>query len=176
MPQFLLMRHGQADFGPPRSWNTSGWGADLAPLTEAGALQVAARVAEIREWGPQIILASPMTRALQSAAIVAAALQLAPLVEFELHEWVPDMSFRWRTLAEVLEHQDELQRCGGEWPSGEKRLWEPVSSIRSRVMAVLQRYSHIPRVLTVCHGMVMYSLTGRWEIENAELMEYSLPA
>ena len=95
---------------------------------------------------------------------------MEPAVEFALHEWVPDLSFRWTDLKEVLEYQNDFRACEGEWPAGEERCWEPLSSIRSRATEVLRRYLAFDKVLVVCHGMVIYSLTGVWEIENAQLL------
>ena len=175
MTEFLLMRHGEADYGPPQRWNTTGWGADLAPLTPRGIIQVRAALPAVQSFAPQLLLASPMTRAIQSAAILAASLQLEPVVEFKLHEWVPDLDFKWRN-AQDIRQSDEEFRAFGEWPAGEKRRWEPVSSIRRRVLEVLGRYTNYERVIVACHGFVMYSLTGVLEIENAQLIPFHLKA
>ena len=127
------MRHGQADFTSPNRWNSPGWGKDLAPLSAEGIRQIQATIDDINNWKPNLVLASPMTRALQSASIVTITLGLELIVEFDLHEWVPDRSFSWNTLEETLRAQEDFATCKGEWPLGEERPWETLTSIRNRV-------------------------------------------
>ena len=172
MGEILLMRHGEADFSGPARWRTLGWGSDLAPLSSRGAAQVQAAVSELQVWSPTLIVSSPMTRALHTASIVASALGAPVQVEFDLHEWVPDQTFRWRDLADVVPQQEEFLSCGGEWPTAEPRLWEPLSSIKKRTRSVLERYLEVPRLLVVCHQVVMYSITGVWEIDFAQRLPY----
>lgn len=175
MTKFLLMRHGEADYMGPAKWGTRGWGADLAPLTERGIEEASAAVRRVREWDPSLIVASPMTRAMQTAAIVAHELRVPMRVEFDLHEWVPDRSFAWRDLEDVMRLQEAFVVHNGEWPDGTEQPWEPLSSVRTRAEGVLTRYAHTaPRILVVCHGVVMYALTGQWVIAHTESVEYSL--
>ena len=41
------------------------------------------------------------------------------------------------------------------------RPWEPLSSVRRRVLAVLRRYQHEQGTIVVCHGVVIKALTGK---------------
>ena len=61
MTSFLLMRHAEPDYSYPSKWNTLGWGADLAPLTEKGEEQVLSQVNAINESAPEIVLSFPTT-------------------------------------------------------------------------------------------------------------------
>jgi broad specificity phosphatase PhoE len=97
-------------------------------------------------------------------------------VEFDLHEWVPDNAFQWKTLEEVLISVQDLDENEGEWPEGLPRRWEPLSAIRNRVEAVLSRYTAHETVLVMCHGVVIRALTGRKEVENCEIAPYQLPS
>jgi len=125
---------------------------------------------------PRIILFSPMTRSLQSAQLLSAALNVPCTVEFDLHEWVPDMSFSWTTIGEVMANFADLETCGGEWPPGETRAWDPLSAVRKRVLAVFARHADYGRILVVCHGEVVRSLAGVKELGFAELVPYPYPA
>ena len=49
-----------------------------------------------------------MTRALQTAALLAWELGLLVEVDFELREWLPDDSFSWRSYADVVTAADDF--------------------------------------------------------------------
>jgi uncharacterized phosphatase len=170
---FYLVRHGETKWQLASERGLRGWGNDLVPLTSAGIRQIEQVAATLRPIGIQLVLASPMTRALQSAAILSRLLDLPLTVEFDLHEWVPDQTFTWDTAAVVDAAFAELTELGGEWPPGERRAWEPLSRIRQRMLGVLQRYAHLDHVAVVSHGVAISSLTGRLP-ELAEISEYQL--
>ena len=168
------MRHAESDYSGPMRWNAPGWGADLAPLSEKGKEQVRQIVPKIREISPNILLVSPTARTLETALHIVAELQIKFAVEFDLHEWVPDKNFDWRTFEDVLEIQKDFDSHGGEHPDGIEKSWESFSMIRNRVLKVLRKYSELEKVFVVCHGMVMRTLTGKEKIENTEILEYQI--
>jgi broad specificity phosphatase PhoE len=114
-----------------------------------------------------------MTRSLQTAAILSRRLDLPLEVSFDLHEWLPDMTFNYDTAAVIVLAYEEMIRLGGEWPPGETRNWEPFSAVRKRVTAVLQQYTHLETVLVACHAAVIQALTGE-VIEMAAYTKYQL--
>ncbi len=124
------MRHGHPDYSGPRKWQTPGWGSDLAPLSDEGVKQVAGQLGAVQEFNPEIVIASPMTRAVQTALVLRPGLQVPFMVEFDLHEWVPDRTFQWRTLGEVQALQSDYERCNGVCPEDETRLWETTEAVR----------------------------------------------
>ena len=174
MTKYLLIRHGDADYSQPAKWKAPGWGADLAPLSELGLTQIESVLPSVKFWKPDLILSSPTTRTLQGAAILQASLGVPLKVEFDLHEWIPDRSFAWVTLADVMSKFEDLEKNNGEWPKGEERAWEPLSSVHKRVTSTLYRYSAFERVAVMCHGVVTRALTGKMEMANAECVEYEL--
>jgi len=174
MTSFLLMRHGEPDFSGPNKWNAPGWGGDLAPLTNIGEEQVIRQLDKIREFNPEIVISSPTTRTLHSALVLRSALEAPFNVEFELHEWVPDLNFQWRNLIDVQRLQSEYYRLHGEWPAGETRPWETISSVRSRSLAIFRKYLNYQRVLAICHGQLIRSITGLDDIEFAGLVPFEL--
>jgi broad specificity phosphatase PhoE len=175
MTTFFLIRHGEADYSHPAKWNAPGWGADLAPLTARGIEQIRDLVPRLRAIAPDGLLSSPTTRALQGALIVQQAVSLEATVEFDLHEWVPDRTFNWRTLEQVNSLYADLEANGGEWPTGEKCPWEPLSAVRTRARDVLRKYEAFERVVVMCHGILIRSLTGQKSVANGQILEYRLP-
>ena len=162
MTTFYLIRHGESRLDLAAGGNLKGaemgWAAHIIPLTEKGISQIENASKSLSTEGPQIVISSPMSRALQSAAILSRILDLPLRVEFDLHEWICG----WRDSMELVEETEaEMLRLGGEWPSGETRDWEPMSSVRDRVSQVLERYQTFQRVVVVCHEMVIFSLTGK---------------
>jgi broad specificity phosphatase PhoE len=167
VPAIYLLRHGQADYRPIRRRGWPGATADLAPLSELGerqAGQAARRARQLAGTGQTWLVSSPVTRALQTAAIVAGHLGLSLTVEFELREWLPDSTFGWHTHAEVRAAVDDLERHGGEWPAGQQLRWEPLSQVRDRAAAALARsaagLSDDAVLIAVCHEMVIRAITG----------------
>jgi len=116
-----------------------------------------------------------MTRALQSAALLSRALDVPLAVEFDLHEWVPDLTYAWDSAATVAALYEDMQRAGGEWPVGRPRApWEPLSAVRERVRRVLAHYAAAEHpTVAVTHGVVMLSLTDH-EPALAEIVPYEL--
>lgn len=156
MTNFILLRHGEPNFDPIRARNLKGWSADIAPLTSHGEHQIRDIANQVKKAGPQVIISSPMTRALQSAAIVTRLLNIPLKVEFDLHEWIPDLTFEWQTIDQVMHAYSALI-------SG--RHYEPPSesleSVRERTLRTLRGYLEYQTVLVVCHNVVIYSLTNQ---------------
>ena len=175
MTTFYLVRHGETAYDVAERLRLKGHSRDLMPLTERGIAQVEARAAELRGISFQVLLSSPMTRALQSAAIFSRHLDLPITVDFDLREWAPDLTFTYDTFAFVEAAGAECRRHGGEWPPGQTCSWEPLSVVRERALSVLRRYLNCERVLVVCHGMVIGALVGQQlPIAGAGLCELQL--
>ena len=156
---FVLVRHGSVDFDA-HPGRFRGHGFDLVPLTPRGVAEAERLASRMKDDSVDLILSSPMTRALQTAMILSWTLGSRVEVELDLHEWVPDRSQRWADGEVAVTAYQELLECGGEWPSGEERSWEPWSTVRRRVTAVLDRYEGDGNVAVVCHSGVIEALTG----------------
>ncbi|WP_217231597.1 histidine phosphatase family protein [Streptomyces anulatus] len=167
-PRHHLVRHGWADWGAVRRGDLR-LPSDLVPLTAAGRERVRATAERLRPWRPALVVSSPVARALESAHLLARALDLPLTVEPDLREWTPATvragdrvtapgpspdgpgTFR-AALAEML-------AANGEWPPGTRPGWEPLSAVRRRVKHVLARYEGVEAVV-VTHGVVLHALTG----------------
>jgi broad specificity phosphatase PhoE len=174
---FYLMRHADTDWRLVNDRHLVGAANDLAPLTDVGVKQVDVALKQIRSLGIRLILTSPMTRALHTAAILSRELDLPLAVEFDLHEWVPDRTYSWTTPDEVLALVENMRQHGGEWPYAEPPpVWEPMSAVRQRSLGVLARYAGATYpIAAVTHGGVVESLTGR-SAGLTEIVPYEFPS
>ena len=109
MTVFHLMRHGETRWDLANERGLKGWGNDLVPLSALGVEQIEGAVAALRPITPRLVLSSPMTRALQSAAVASRALDLPLVVDFDLHEWSPDTDFTWDSAKTVTAAYAELR-------------------------------------------------------------------
>jgi broad specificity phosphatase PhoE len=149
---------------PVRDRNWPGAVVDLAPLSALGVQQALRAADSLAAVGATAIVSSPMTRALQTASLVSSRLGLQVDVQFDLREWLPDDTFSWRTHAEVKAAMNDLERCGGKWPAGERRHWEPLAEVRALATAALRTSLAALQdddvLIAACHGVVIWSLTG----------------
>ncbi|MCC7407698.1 MAG: histidine phosphatase family protein [Phycisphaeraceae bacterium] len=180
MPHFTLMRHGQPAFDAFAHRTLIGGCHDWIPLSPQGIEQVHAAALDWRQTHAphlikpfDLILASPMTRALHTAALVSRILDLPMHVEFDLHEWLPDLTFRYESFAPVQQAIDDRKQCHNEWPPGQTRTWEPFSQVRKRATAVLERYTDKQSVLVVCHHTLIQALTGQ-SLDHAQSLPFDL--
>ena len=134
-----LLRHGRTAYDVVDCF--IGHGRDLAPLAPAGIADAARAAATLAGLAPDLIVASPMTRALQTAMILGRHLDRDVVVELDLHEWMPDDRQRWTDVARVDEAISDLQACGGEWPDGTTRHWEPLPAMRRRAGPAIDRHT-----------------------------------
>jgi len=170
MAHFLLIRHGQADYDLAENKRFKGLARELVPLTPTGVREVEDTAAALPDVS--LLLSSPVTRALQTAALLSARRGLRLQVEYELHEWLPDLSGTYDSVDVVVAAHRDYLACNGEWPVGETRSWEPRSAVVNRVKGVLERYAHLDGVVgVVCHGVVINALTGQ-SVETARWVDY----
>jgi broad specificity phosphatase PhoE len=173
MTAIYLLRHGEASYDAVRERQWPGTMADLAPLSVRGAAQAAAAAGRLSVVGATRLVSSPFTRTMQTASAVACQAGLSVEVVFNLHEWIPDDSFSWRTHDEVRALLRDFDNCGGEWPDGQRKPWEPMSSVRHRASAALREaVAAMPdpdgALIAVSHEMVIRSLTGEIETGTGE--------
>lgn len=71
MTKLILIRHGGPDYNFVTERGFKGHGRDLAQLTLEGIQQAKTVAMDKRLQGAQLIISSPYTRALQTAAIIS---------------------------------------------------------------------------------------------------------
>lgn len=153
--EFVLIRHGDPDYSACVRGGINGQGFGLVPLSGKGLQQARQVAAHPALAGAQLVLSSPYTRALQTAAEIVRATGLPLAVESDLHELMADRSGAPHTREEMKQLHQEFLACRGRWPEGDERPWETVDQLTDRVTGVLSRYLTYDKVIVVTHGGVI---------------------
>ncbi|HEL2310136.1 TPA: histidine phosphatase family protein [Streptococcus suis] len=176
--QILFVRHSEPDYSMfdqhdnPRLY--AGFGRDLAPLTEKGRT-LAQEIASNPIFSQaQVVIASSVTRALETATYIAQAQQLPLLVEPFFHEWRPDMTGQNASQDEaVLAHRLFLENSGAV-PESSPARYETAAEMRERFLQALEKYQAYDRIVIVCHGMLIRQFVPKETIAYCEILEYTL--
>ena len=168
-----MIRHGDPDYSACVRGGINGQGFGLVPLSEKGLQQARQVAAHPALAGAQLVLSSPYTRALQTAAEIVRATGLPLAVESDLHELMADRSGAPHTREEMKQLHQEFLACRGRWPEGDERPWETVEQLTDRVTSVLSRYLSYDKVIVVTHGGVIRRFVKDQRI--AYCMPYVVP-
>lgn len=160
--EIVLIRHGKPDYAPVDEKGFIGHGRSMAPLTEEGVHQAEVAADNTMLAGVQLIVSSPYTRALQTAAIISRKTGIPLTVEIDLREWEPDQTYQYNGEESRVLHQD-FSACKGVWPEGETRRWEQIDGIIRRIDPVFRTYYErgYGKIAVVAHGGVIRRLTGQ---------------
>ena len=172
MAFFYLVRHGEADYSQLMENGFFGFGRDFAPLSKTGIEQVEKTAKDQRLKSAQIIVTSPYTRALQTAAIISRGTGLKISVEADLHEWIPDKTNQYKTSEEAFALAKEFYENKGLYPKGQQMRWETQDQVRKRMQGVAAKYAGYEKVIFVGHSMAFETLTGINEMQPAEILEW----
>lgn len=167
----LLIRHGQPDYTEVTQRHFVGHGRDLAKLSPRGIQQAEAISRDPRLMSADLILSSPYTRALQTAAIISRNTGLPIEVETDLIEWMPDLTFSYSGPEHFGEIEAELQRCQGEWNESCNYRWESYSDLGRRAFDVVRKYLDHETVIVVAHGMLMRQFVHMDEVPSCQVFE-----
>ena len=162
--EVIFIRHGEPDYTPCWDRGFIGHGKDLACLTDEGVVQAENVSRSPLLNNSELIVSSPYTRALQTAAIISKNTQLNIKVEIDLHEFLPDKTFLYKSREEDKMLHKDFCDCLGSYPVGETRKWETIAEIKSRVMAVMNKYLTHSKIIVVAHGGVIRRFTGVAEV------------
>lgn len=173
---FYLVRHGQTDYSERNTKIYQGFGTNMAPLSQEGIRRIKETARDKRLKNASLILSSPYTRALQTAAILSKELNLDIIVETELHEWVANKNYIYETEERAIKNFQEYMEAQGHY-NGTESDWEDIFCLRERLISVLSKYTAYEHVIVVCHGTLMQAVSKNWHRpENGEIMEYVLEA
>ncbi|MDY0871964.1 histidine phosphatase family protein [Dongia rigui] len=171
----ILIRHGQSEFNAHHDLTGRDPGIPDPQLTELGRRQVEASALKLKGHAHPIrrVLASPYTRAIQTAEIVAGTLGVPIEIEHSVHEHAhyhcdigtprSRLKERWPTLA--FDHIDETW-----WPN----LNETRDQVEQRCQIFHRRAAALPdwqHVAVVSHWGFILQLTGHSAV-NAELVPF----
>lgn len=151
-----MIRHGQPDYAPCRTRGFKGHGRDLASLTPKGIEQAKAAAQSPLLNGAQIIVSSPYTRALQTAAYVARTTELDIVVETDLREWEPDLTYTYSDAVTASRAAEEYMLCNGICMPCHNPQWENACCLLNRAVNCLKPYAEkYNKIIAVTHSMVM---------------------
>ena len=148
-----------------------GFGRSFAPLSERGVKQAEETAKDARLLDADLIICSPYTRVLQTAAIISREIDKEIVVEPELHEWIVDKTNSITSSEEVAMIGKEFQEYKGVYPEGREMRWENLSSLRSRIKRVADKYADYNKVIIVGHGMAFRALKYIENIAPGEIIE-----
>ena len=90
---FYFVRHGKTDYSERNTKIYQGFGVNLAGLSGTGKEQIRKAAKDERMKGIDLILCSPYTRAVQTAAILSGESGADIVIETDLHEWLANKNF-----------------------------------------------------------------------------------
>ncbi|TFC00661.1 histidine phosphatase family protein [Cryobacterium adonitolivorans] len=156
---FALVRHGQTD------WNAAGriQGATDVPLNDVGRGQATEAVGPLSQYEWDFIVASPLSRAAETADIIAVDLDL------EVTRHLPGLVERNYGPAEGLSAGPELDELRVDGSYGSFRGAEAEDSVSGRGLGALRQLAEDypgARIIVVCHGtLIRLSLMAALERE-----------
>ncbi|MCL2321951.1 MAG: phosphoglycerate mutase family protein [Oscillospiraceae bacterium] len=155
MQKIVFMRHSEPDYSFVEERKYIGHGIDLAGLTENG-IQIAEKASfDSKLNDAEIIISSPYTRALQTAAIISKNRQLDIKVELGLHEWMPDLSFQYTSKEEAIKATKLCIEYKGVCSDNSEIKFENLEDVFNRAKKALLRYSRYKKIIVVTHGIVI---------------------
>lgn len=155
--ELILIRHGEPRYDEVQERGFKGMGYELGRLTERGIKQAEKRAGDESLKDAELILSSPYTRALQTAAIISRITQIPLVVENNLHEWMPDKTFKLDF--DIPKSHEEYVKNRGLAIKDQNYPWETYDELQQRVRNVLNQYRDYKKIIVVCHGVVMSALT-----------------
>ncbi|MDD3181236.1 MAG: phosphoglycerate mutase family protein [Alphaproteobacteria bacterium] len=168
----FFMRHGQTTFNEGLKHMGCDPQIHDAPLTGQGKKQVTLAA---QRFGKKVefILASPYTRALETATIAASILNVPIVVEplvGEYRQYSCDYGSPVCDLEKAWPHLDFSKVDKGTW-------WlpfpEPYASLKQRVQSFREEWGYqdaADRTMVVSHWFFINAVTGAY-IDNAEMVE-----
>lgn len=169
----ILLRHGQSEFNLLFTQTRRDPGIVDPKLTPLGHAQARAAAAELTGAGIRRIIASPYTRALETAAPIAAALNVPVVINTIVRE-------RYAFACDVGTPRTELERA---WPqhdfSAIEEIWwpqieEPVDQIAGRAALFRAEMAALPDwsdTLVVSHWGFILAVSGE-KVVNGQLLRH----
>ena len=170
---FYLVRHGKTDYTEKNTGIYQGFGTNLAPLSERGRQEAAEAAEYLKAKKIDLILSSPYTRAVQTAAIISRVTGAEILIETDLHEWLPDVDYICLDDENTRKRHRKYREHGGVYPEGKAKRWESNESMKRRFDAVLRKYQDYENVAVVSHGTILEAASGI-SLETGGVAEYRL--
>ena len=149
--EIILVRHGEPDYSEVDNKGYSGFN-HLAPLTAKGMEQANIVSQDELFLNAEIIISSPYTRALHTAAIIAKNLSLGLIVDVGFHERLPDIKNELKTKEELQNSFKEYELFKGIHDDNKLHYWESIEQQIDRIKHSLNKHMMYKKVIIVTHG------------------------
>ena len=168
--KIVFVRHGEPDYRELEECSYTGFGMDLAPLSEEGRLQ-AQKLSKNPLFGSaNILVSSAVTRALETASYVVRATGLPLRVEPLLHEW--------QVYETGIENVETARRLflenKGELLPNSTIQYETAAEMKSRFLECMAKYREYETVVVVAHRMLMRQFVPNEKIDFCQVIECKL--
>ena len=165
--KIIFVRHGEPDYHELEERFYTGFGMDLAPLSEKGRQQAQELWQNPLLQSANLLVTSAVTRALETAFYVSCATGLPLRVEPMLHEWQVyesgiDRFEEARTL--FLENKGELL-------SNSPIQYETATEMKSRFLECMAKYRDYQTVVVVAHRMLIRQFVPNEKIDFCQVIE-----
>jgi len=168
---FYLVRHGKTDYSERNKGIYQGFGVNLAPLSEKGIRDAEKAAAYLKKQKIDLILSSPYTRAVQTAAIIPKQTKADIIIETDLHEWLADKDYKWVDDKTEEKRYKKYLNNNGVYPAGKPKRWESHEHLKHRIDQVLSKYMDYKKVAVVCHGTIIEAASGA-KLKTGEIAVY----
>ena len=163
----IFVRHGEPDYHELEERSYTGFGLDLAPLSEQGRRQAQELCQHPLLRSADLLVSSAMTRALETASYVACATGLPLRVEPLLHEWqVYELGMENFEKARSL----FLENNGALLPNSPIQ-YETAEQMKARFFSALSKYRDYETVVLVAHRMLIRQFVPNEQIDFCQVIE-----
>lgn len=165
--KIIFVRHGEPDYRELEERSYTGFGIDLAPLSEKGRKQAQDLCQNPLFQSADLLVASAVTRALETASYLACATGLPLRVEPLLHEW---------QVYETGLENFETARClflenKGELLPNSPVQYETAVEMKSRFLECMAKYREHQTVVVVAHRMLIRQFVPNETIDFCQVIE-----
>ena len=168
--KIIFVRHGEPDYRVLEEHAYSGFGMDLAPLSEKGRKQAQELCQNPLFQSADLLVASSVTRALETASYLASAIGLPLRVEPLLHEW--------QVYESGIDRFEEARRLflenKGELLPNSLVQYETATEMKSRFIECMAKYREHQTVVVVAHRMLMRQFVPDEKIDFCQVIECEL--
>ena len=165
--KIIFVRHGEPDYRELEERSYTGFGMDLAPLSEEGRQQAQELSKNSLLHSADLLVSSAVTRALETASYVACATGLPLRVEPLLHEW--------QVYESGTDRFEESRRLflenKGELLPNSPVQYETAVEMKSRFLECMSKYREHQTVVVVAHRMLMRQFVPNEKIDFCQVIE-----
>ncbi|MDD6468200.1 MAG: phosphoglycerate mutase family protein [Erysipelotrichaceae bacterium] len=172
MTKIVMIRHGEPDYSYFDDEVYAGFGKEFGPLSKQGIQQAKQVALDPRLDGAQLIVSSPFTRSLHTAALIAKERGLEIEIQPGLHEWIPQRPYRFTCDEDYIQPNQDFIRYEGEMDPTGKYNYETLQELFDRAYPALLPYLKYDKIIVVAHGVLMRAFEYRCDIPYCGIITF----